>query len=52
MAICRICKKQEAELLFNTKKVCKEYYDMLLKKKLHKKEEKNLKIFEDERLLG
>jgi len=51
MMACRICKKQEAELLFDTKKVCQKCYDMLLKKKLNKKEKKNLKVFDYEELL-
>jgi len=45
MVKCRICKKQEAELLYDTKEVCQECYGMLLKKRLNKKEKKNLKIF-------
>ncbi len=51
MVECRIYKKQEAELLFDTKEVCQECYDILLKKKLNKREKKNLKIFDDEGLL-
>jgi hypothetical protein len=48
MVKCRICKKQEAELLFDTKEVCEECYDLLLKKKLKKMEKKNLKVFDYE----
>jgi len=48
MVECRICKKQDAELLFDTKEVCQECYDMLLKKKLNKKgRKKPSKIFDD-----
>lgn len=47
MTVCGICKKQEAELLFNTKEVYHECYDMLLKKRLNKNKEKNLKNLED-----
>jgi len=37
--------------LFDTKEVCQERYDILLKKKLNKKEKKSLKIFDDGGLL-
>ncbi|MGC9309130.1 MAG: hypothetical protein ACP5D2_00350 [Candidatus Nanoarchaeia archaeon] len=51
MITCRICKKREAELLIDTKEVYQECYDMLIRKKLNKKEKKNLKIFKNDILL-
>jgi len=48
MIACRICKKQEAELLFDTKKVCQKCYDMLIEKRLRKKgKKKNKENYEE-----